>query len=127
MAAERARPRRGGAEGDPRLRRERPAVGIVRRGAVGREVVRGERAGQLVLAERLEEAGRGEVAAASVAPRQRPVRDLADERLDERVLAAFGRPRVDVVDEQLATDERPAELLDGSSRSRPLTAARPSA
>ncbi len=85
--------------------------------------MRGERAGQLVLAETLEEARRGEVAAPRSRLRQRPVGDLADERLDERVLAALGRPRVDVVDEQLAPDERAEAGARGSSASTPLTAA----
>ena len=51
VAAERARTGRGGPEGDLRLRRQRPAVGIVRRRAVRREIVRRERTGQLVLAQ----------------------------------------------------------------------------
>ena len=63
---------------------------------VRREVVRRERARQLVVAERLEVARRGEVARPAVALRQRVVGDLADERLDERVLAALGRARVDL-------------------------------
>ena len=68
--------------------------------------MRGERAGQLVFAQTLEEPRRRQVPAPPVALGQRPVRHLADQRLDERVLAAFGRSRIDVMDEQLAPDER---------------------
>ena len=111
VAAERAGTRRRGPEGDLRLRRQRPAVGIVRRRAIRRQIVRRKRTGQLVLAQRLEEPGRSQVARPTVAPGEGAVRDLADERLDERHLAALGRPRVDVLDEQFPPRERPAQLL----------------
>ena len=52
------------------------------------------------------------------------VGDLADERLDERHLAALGRPRVDVLDEEFPPRERPAQVLHGA-RSCPLAAAEP--
>ena len=93
VAPERAGARGRGSERDPRLRGERPAVRVVRRGAERVEVVRREGARQLVLAERLEVARRRQVARPSVAPGERLVGDLADERLDERVLAALGRAR----------------------------------
>ena len=57
---------------------------------MGGEVVRGERPGQLVVTFRLVVAGDGQVAAASLTPGERPVGDLADQGLDESVLAAFG-------------------------------------
>ena len=60
-----------------------------------------ERAGQLVLAERFEEAGGGQVAGAAVALGQRPVGDLADEGLDEAVHAPLRRARVDLLGDQL--------------------------
>ena len=63
---------------------------------VGREVVAGEGTGELVDAEGLEAARRGEVAQLAIGVGERVVGDLADERLDERVLAALrataGRP-----------------------------------
>ena len=111
VAAERAGTRSRGPEGDLRLRRQRPAVGIVRRRAIRRQIVRRKRPGQLVLAQRLEEPGRSQVARPTVAPGEGAVCDLADERLDERHLAALGRPRVDVLDEQFPPRERPAQLL----------------
>ena len=57
--------------------------------------------------------------------RQRVVGDLADERLDERVLAALGRARVDRRGEELAPDERPRAAARASARGTPETAARP--
>ena len=84
------------------------ASGPSGRAVVGGDVVSGERAGQLVLASAFEEAGRGEVPGPAVAPGQRAVRDLADERLDEAVLAALGRSRVGLEREDLAPDERRA-------------------
>ena len=71
-----------------------------------------ERADKLVLAERLEMACRGEVAVATVALGQSRVGDLADERLDEAVLASFGRPRIDLLDEDLAPDETAQPRLE---------------
>ena len=122
VTAERAGTRRRGPEGDLRLRRQGPAVGIVRRRAIGREIVRGKGPGQLVLAERFEEPGRSKVARPTVAPGEGAVRDLADERLDERHLAALGRARVDVLDEQFPPRERPGTARPpafGPVRSRP--------
>ena len=122
VTAERAGTRRRGPEGDLRLRRQRPAVGIVRRRAIGRQIVRRKSPGQLVLAERLEEPGRSKVARPTVAPGEGAVRDLADERLDERHLAALGRARVDVLDEQFPPRERPGTdppPAFGPVRSRP--------
>ena len=72
---------------------------------VGGEVVAGERAGELIGPERLEEAGGGEVAGLAVAPGERVVGDLPDERLDEGVLAALGRAGVGLEGEELAPDE----------------------
>ena len=53
------------------------------------QVVAGQRAGELVAAEGLEVARRGEVQLLAIVLGQRVVGDLADERLDERVLAAL--------------------------------------
>ena len=66
----------------------------------------GLHAGQLVVADRLDEARRGQVAGPTVAPGQRAVGDLADERLDEGVLAALRRAGVGLDLEQLPPDER---------------------
>ena len=73
---------------------------------VGREVVAGKRAGELVGPERLEEPGRREVARLPVATGEGVVGDLADERLDERVLTAFRAARIEVLGQQLASNER---------------------
>ena len=95
----------GGGEGEARLGRERIGLGARVGRLAGREVVAGQRAGQLVVAERLVVARRGEVPRAPVAPRERAVGDLADERLDEPVLAALRRARIALDVEQLAPDE----------------------
>ena len=87
-----------------------------------------ERARQLVVAQPLEVAGGGEVPRPAVAEAQRGVGDLADERLDERVLAALGRARVDLDVDQVAAGRACASR--GSSvrlPSTPETAARASA
>ena len=54
-------------EREPRLDGDGVALGPLRGGLPGGDVVGGERPGQLVLAERFEEAGRGQVAGAPVA------------------------------------------------------------
>ena len=86
---ERGRPVGGRAQRNPGLGGER--VGLVTGGRclVGGEVVAGEHARQLVVAERLEIAGRGEMLRATVALGQRLIRDLSNDALDEPVLAAF--------------------------------------
>ncbi len=90
MGAEGGRPFRGRAQRDPGLRPDRVRFGA-RRGRLERgQVVGRERADELVLAERLEEPGGGQVTLPAVALGERRVRDLADERLDEAVLAPFG-------------------------------------
>src|SRR5450759_590257 len=70
-----------------------------------RKVVPREGSRQLVGPEALEEAGGSEMAGLSVAPCERVVGDLADERLDESVLAALGRAGVGLEREELAADE----------------------
>ena len=89
MRAEPGGPFGGGPQRDPRLRSQgvglRALGGVLVRG----EVVAGERAGELVRAERFEEARGREVAIPPIATRQRVVGDLADQRLDERVLASL--------------------------------------
>jgi len=79
----------GGSQGDPRLSGKSLAFGPLRRVCVRSEVVAGEAPGELVRAEALEEAGGGEVADLPVGAREGGIRDLADEGLDERVLAAL--------------------------------------
>ena len=56
---------------------------------VGRDVVAGEGTGQLRVAEGLKVTGDGQVPGATVATGEGPVRDLADEGLDELVLPAL--------------------------------------
>ena len=105
LGAERhgAVPRR--PERDPRLRRERVGLRAIGGVPIRGQVVRGERARELLVHERLEVTGRREVARLSVAAGKRGVGDLADERLDERELAALCGTRVDVPHHQLAADQ----------------------
>ena len=98
---------RGAGERQARLGGDRIGLRPLVGGFARRQVVVRERAGQLVIAEPLEVAGGGQVTRAAVPARQRPVGDLADERLDELVLAPFGRPRIRLDVEQLATHEVP--------------------
>ena len=74
---------------------------------------------QIGVAEALEVAGRGQVAIASVAQRQRPVGDLANEPLHEPIAALVRRAIADLLDEELTLDE-PAQVgldpLLGASR-----------
>ena len=86
---ERRGPLRRGGEREARLDGDGVRLGARLRGVVGRQVVRRERPGELLVAERLEVAGRGQVPRPAIASSERPVRDLADERLDELVLASL--------------------------------------
>ena len=79
----------GSTQRDPRLARERLGFGAVGRGPVRRQVVRCQCAGELVVAERFEVARSREVPAAPVAQREGGIGDLADDGLDEGVLAPF--------------------------------------
>ena len=79
----------------------------------------GQRAGELVGAERLEEARGRQVARLAVAPGERAVGDLADQRLDEGVLAALGRARVDVVDAGARAGRGPRSRGSSSASVRP--------
>jgi len=94
-------------QGEPSLRGQ--GRRLVARGCcpIGREVVRGERAGELVVTDRLEEPRRSEVARAPVLQREGGVGDLADQRLHEGVLAPLRRPGVDLFDQEVRADERP--------------------
>ena len=93
-------------------RAERVGLARLARVLVGREVVAGERARELVGPERLEEPGGGEVAGLAVAPGERVVGDLADERLDERVLAALRAARVGA---RVSSSRRTSARSRGSS------------
>ena len=112
LATERDRPLGGGPQGDPGLAGERVRLGTLGRVRVGREVVPGEAAGDLVGLEALEEPGRGQVADLAILLRQGVVGDLADQGLDEGVLAMLGRARIGLAGEQLAPDERPQARLE---------------
>ena len=74
----------------------------------------GQHTGQLVVAERLEVRAAARWRARPLAASERPVGDLADERLDEAVLAALGRARVGLDLEQLA----PHQVAQAAARSR---------
>ena len=103
--AEGAGPLRSRSQSDARLGGN--AIGLRSVGAVpvGREVVPREGSRELVGPEALEEAGGGEMAGLAVAPRERVVGDLANERLDESVLAALRRAGVGLEGKELAPDE----------------------
>ena len=77
-----------------------------------REVVAGQAAGELVGLEALEEACGGEVAALAIGLGERVVRNLADQGLDEGVLAALGAAGIGLQGQQLAADERPQPWLE---------------
>ena len=72
----------------------------------------GERAGELVGAERLEEPGRREVASLAVPPGQRVVGDLPDEGLDEGILAPLGRPRIRLEGQGARAERAPQPWLE---------------
>ena len=101
----------GSPQRDPRLARERLGFGAVGRGPVRRQVVRCQCAGELVVTERFEVARRGEVPAAPVAHREGRVGDLADDGLDEGVLAPFRRSRIDLTVEEVGPDQGAEPLL----------------
>ncbi len=107
VRAERGRPLGGAAQGQPGLAGQGVGLGPLGRVGVGGEVVTGEGAGQLVRAQPLEVARGREVAGLPLAPGKRAVGDLADQRLDERVLAALGAPWIGVHHQHLAADEGP--------------------
>ena len=91
VCAQRCGPVRRAGEGEARLGGDRIGLRAGIRRLAGGEVVAGQRAGQLVVAERLVVAGHGQVAGAAVATGERAVGDLADQRLHELVLAALRR------------------------------------
>ena len=105
LGAQGHRPVAGRAERDPGLAGK--GVGLRALGGVPerRQVVHREGARQLLVHERLEVAGGSQVARLAIAPSKGRVRDLADQRLDERELAALGGPRIQVADDQLATGQ----------------------
>ena len=108
-------------EGDPGLAREGVRLGTFGRVRLGREIVACERSGELVAPQHLEEPGGSEVADLAVRMGQRVVGDLADERLNEAVLAALGGARVGLEREELALDQGAQswlELLVGNPRNR---------
>ena len=105
-------------QGDTGLGGNGVGLGSLGRVPVGGEVVAGEGAGGLVGPEALEETGRGEVTGLAVTLGEGVVGDLADERLDEPVLAALGRARVGLEGQELAPDERAQARLELSARRR---------
>ena len=91
VRAQGAGPLGGTAEGDPGLGGERVRLRTGRRREIGVPVVGRQDPGQLVAVERLEVARGGKVPRPSILLGQGLVGDLADEPLDEDVLAAFRR------------------------------------
>ena len=90
--------------------------------------MRREHLGDLVLVRDAsrEVVGRGQVAGLALAPRERLVGDVADEVLEESVLAVLGRARVGVDAEHLLADERGEQRLElrlRAQRARPAHAA----
>ena len=74
-------------------------------GIASRKVVAGQRAGHLVVADALVVACDSQVPRAAVPARERAVRDLLDQRLDEPILAALRRARIGLDLEQLAANQ----------------------
>ena len=112
------------AQRHPGLGGDRGALRSVRLGPVGRQVVLGQGAGDALVVERLEVARRRDVHPPSIALGERPVGDLADEPLDEPVLAALratvGSASSVSISRRTSARSRPPS----SSAGRPLTAAR---
>ena len=105
VRAERDRPLGGAAQGDPSLPGEGFGLWSLGRVRVGGQVMTGQTAGDLVRLEALEESRRGEMADLAIPLREGVVGDLADERLDEGVLAALGAARVRLEGQELPADE----------------------
>ena len=105
VGADRHRAAGGGGQRGTGGGRERRPVGVVGGAAEGVEIVAGDHPGALVAALGLEVAGRGEMAGQPLAPGQPPVGHLAQDALDEAVLAALGRARIVVEEEDLALDQ----------------------
>ena len=80
----------GAVEGEAGLDAERSPLVALGALLVGGQVVGGEHAGQLLVAERLEVARRGEVPLAALAAGERAVGDLAHQALGEAVLPPLG-------------------------------------
>ena len=104
--AEAFRPVGGGDERDPRLRPDGITLRSVGCGVIGGDEVGCDGAGELLIVEGPEVAGRREVSGPTFAPRQRRVGDLADERLHEGMLAPRRRSRVGLDREDLAPYQR---------------------
>ena len=110
-----------GTQRHPRLGRERVGFRSLRGAAVGGQVLCRQRPGQLLATDRLEVARRRKVARPTVRARERVVRDLPDECLDEGVLAALGRSGYPPV----AATPRVAPGTRGGHRSRPAASRTP--
>ena len=98
-------------------------VVCVGRGLIGGEAVRGEDLDDLVLFGKggFEMLRRREVAGAALLPRERLVGDVANEVLEEPVMAVLGRARIRLDGEDLLADQRLEERLElvlGSSGDR---------
>ncbi len=106
-------PARGCAQGETCLARQCVGLGAIGRVVASRKVVAGQGRRDLVGLERFEEPCGRQVAGLAVLSCQRVVRDLSDQGLDERVLAAFRAARVHLVGEQLAPDQAAHPGLEG--------------
>src|SRR6478735_121110 len=102
---ERSGPLAGGTERDPRQSGQRVRLRTRRCRMERREVVIGEDACELVVAERFEVTRRCQVLRPAIALGESLVGDLADDALDEPELAALRRSWVGIKDEQLMPDE----------------------
>ena len=118
VATECGRPVGRAGESEARLGRDRIGLRTRIRGLAGGEVMAGQRAGQLIVAERFVVPRHGEVPRASIAAGKGAVRDLADQGLHELVLPALRRLRIALDIEQLSSGEvaEPRlELLGGDA------------
>ena len=106
----------GTAEGDPSLGGEGIGLRPGRCREIRVPIVRRQDPGQLLAVERLEVPRGGEVARPAILLREGLVGDLADQPLDEDILAALRRSRVVLECQDLAPNEASKPGLEGDLR-----------
>ena len=111
MRAQRGSPFGSGGQRDAGLHGEGIGLRSLGRILVGGEVVTGESTSEFLRTKRLEEPSSGKVADLAVPLGEGVVGDLADERLDEGVLAQLRRAGVGFQRQQLAAHEFPETRL----------------
>jgi hypothetical protein len=105
VRVERRGPFTSRAQRQARLGGQRIGLRACGRGLVGQQVVVGDDGRDLLAAGSLEVAHGGQVSGAPLGSGEGPVRHLLEEALDEGVLPALGRARVDIETQDLAPNE----------------------